>query len=462
MVARFFSISSILMLYFTGISELSAQSLFESMGRSDTGYSLSGYIRSYGFVSRGNTGNYHFSSYLSDLTLKIDAGNTSMLKAYGELRYSYGSLNDVAISSIDLREAWVGFYPGRFSLEAGRKIVTWGRGDLFTPFSISPSDDIVRSPDSEDHMIGNMIISGGYAITGRISVTAMLIPLYIPSVLPVNVINMPPSISYDKPAWFEYNKSFSAGLGIRSDYNTSFADISLYLFEGYDLLPVIYMSGFDLFPPDPDPIFSIYLKERSFRTRMISVDAEGTLSGAVWRAGISRSIPDKSDLPEGYLPFGQTSWMAGVDINAGESTITVEYGGSFVHDWYRSPVEPLLPGGNITDEIAALTPEEIEGLLKEQIIAFNRLYRYQTEKWNNMIGGTVSGSAAYGRFNYTTSLIFNLTSYDLLLKPSLEYLPYDRISLMIGLEYWWGKKNSLYSYLSDNLTSLLISAKISF
>jgi hypothetical protein len=462
MIGRLLRSGAILMLSLTGISELTAQSLFESAGSSDTEYSLSGFIRSYGFISRGTAQNYHFTSSVSDLSLQVDAGNTTNIKAFGELRYSYGSLNDVSISRLDLREAWIGFYPGRLSIEAGRKIVTWGRGDIFTPFSITPSDNLVRSPDSEDRMIANMLISSGYVVTDRVAVTAVVLPLYTPSVLPVNVIDLPPSVSFDSTRTIEHGDSFIAGYGFRSDFNFSFTDISLYWFEGYDLLPVILLAGYNLLPTEPDPLFTMTLQERGFLTRMVSADAEGTFSRAVWRAGISRTFPDKSSVHEGYLPFGQTSWMAGVDISAGKSTVTIEYGGAFIHNWHKSPVEPRLPGGEITDDLVSIPAEEIPALLNKQIIAFNRMYRYQTEQWYNMIGCTVTGSAAYGKLKYNTSMVFNITSSELLLRPTLEYMPYDRISFKIGLEYWWGKENSLYSYLSDNLTSLLITARISF
>lgn len=450
------------MLPFAGISELTAQSLFESAGRRGPDYSLSGFIRSFGFISSGTSQNYHFTSSVSDLSLQVDAGNSSNFKAFGELRYSYGSINDAAISRINLREAWIGFYQGRFSFETGRKIVSWGRGDIFVPFSVTPSDNLVRSPDSEDRMIGNMIISGAYAITGRISVTALAMPVYTPSVLPVNVIDLPPAVSFGKTRSAVNGDSFIAGYGIRSNFNSSFADLSLYWFEGYDLLPLLYMTGFELLPPDPDPKLSITLQERGFPVRILSADAEGTMPWSVWRAAISHTIPDKSTQYEGYLPFDQTSWMAGVDITAGECTVTLEYGGAFVHDWYRSNVEPRLPGGEITDDMASLPAEEIPSLVKDQIIAFNRLYRYQTEKYYNMIGGAVTGNAAYGKLKYNTTIVLNITSSELLLRPSLEYIPYDRISLRVGLEYWWGKENSLYSYLSDNLSSLVISVRADF
>lgn len=462
MTCRLSTAGFMLIISFSISTELNAQSLFKSTLGSEDNYSLNGFIRSYGFISRGSEQTCHFTSSVSDISLQLDAGNSDNIQAFGEIRYSYGTLNDAAINNINLREAWIGFYPDRFSFEAGRKIIRWGRGDIFTPFSITPSDNLVRSPDSEDRMTGSMMIGSGYAISDRIAVSAIVIPLYMPSVIPFHVVDLPPSVIVEKNLRADKGESFFAGYGIRGNFSLYFTNISLYWFEGYDLLPVLYMTGFELSPPDPGPAFSMTLRERGFRTSMLSADAEGTFSGAVWRAALSHTIPDKSSGPEGYIPFDQTSWMAGVDINAGNSMVTLEYSGAFIHDWYRSPVAPGLPGGEISDDLTSLPAEEIPVLLTEQIIAFNRLYRYQTEKWNNMAGVNIKGSAAYGKLNYNASLVFNMTSSELLLRPTLEYIPYDRISLRIGFEYWWGKENSLYSYISDNLTSLVISARVNF
>jgi len=131
-----------------------SQGLFEEAvsGGSDleaehAAYELNGSVRGVlygGKIPKEDNGEIKSSYAEAALKLRVrkqDAGG-----GYAELRFRRGREFGASISALDVREAYVNTYAGRFDLRIGQQIVAWGRADGFNPTDvITPKNMLVRT-----------------------------------------------------------------------------------------------------------------------------------------------------------------------------------------------------------------------------------------------------------------------------------------------------------------------------
>lgn len=459
---RIFSL--ILLIIIIDITSLSGQGLFDSYSASggNTYWSLSGFVRNGQYISKGDREIYHFSSSFTDLSLKLETGNSSSFRAYSDLRYRYGKTFGERTDDIDLREAWIGIYGGKVSFEAGKKIIKWGRTDFFNPVNIiMPSNDLYRSPDIQERELAATIINGTWSPGSRVTFNALLFPQYTPSVLPVFVMDIPEYVSvtaYDA----DMSDTRIPGYGIRNDYHLRNLDFSFYYFDGYNKLPGIKLDMLRI--PDGVTTYSpsLVLKEVASRTRMLGFDVEGVMGSTSWRAEFAWSSPHPASTQEEHIPFPEVSWTAALDLSPGNLLITLEYGGKYIPDWSESESDPLFPGPEMLSQLALLPLETALAAVRQQIKAFNRLYMYQIENQYHMVAVNISAENTNSRWEPAISSLYNITTQELLIMPSIVFKPFDRVTARMGLEYWHGADNSLYEYLSDPLSSVWMGVRIDF
>ncbi len=195
------------------------------------------------------------------------------------------------------------------------------------------------------------------------------------------------------------------------------------------------------------------------------IDFEAVLSTVVARGTFAWSAPVGEKAGNEEIPFPQVEWVAGMDWNPGIFRITAEYSGKKVLDFYEAPYPPLIGSEPDPAALAALfaTPgfNPVE-YVRLQTEAFNRLYNNQLMEYYHSAGLRIEAETFYGRLMPSLSGIYNFTSRDLVLLPSLKYKPADGVTLSAGLEYYSGSEGGLYNIIDDFMNAVYFSLRIDF
>ncbi len=420
-----------------------------------------GFIRGGLFIS---TGDYihDVNAIFGDAALTLSASDENSYRGYADLRFRTGQQYGEEINSFYLREAWGSYYNRLFGVSLGKKIIKWGKSDFFTPLSrFNPTDYSFRSPERDDADLGNLLAEIVFTPTPSFKLTFISAPLWNPSVLMTAPLALPDGISLDLPLRLQSGNGY-ASYGIRTDFFLKGVDAGLQWFHGPDLMPGLSLLSTDFTNP-MSPLMTIKGVPRIITSAGIDFDA--VLSAVVARGTFAWSAPAKEKAGNEEIPFPQIEWVAGMDWTPGIFRITAEYSGKKVLDFYEAPYPPLIGPESDPAALAALyaTPgfNPVE-YVRMQTEAFNRLYNNQLKEYYHSAGLRIEAETFYARLIPSLSGIYNFTSYDLVLLPSLKYKPADGVALSAGLEYYSGSAGGLYDIIDEFMNAVYFSLRIDF
>jgi len=443
------------------LSVLTALFAFTGVYPQEKYFSTGGYTRSGLFLSTGNYENT-INAVFADAAIKLDAGNNTSFKGFADIRLRTGQQYGKSLSVTDIREAWVSYYNSWFGFSAGKRIIKWGKTDFFTPLSkFNPVDYSFRSPDPEDADMGE--ITGEFYITPirGFKVTIAASPLWNPSVLITGPMKLPGYIHLTMPYGFQAgNKNYS--LGIRVTATVRNTDIGIQWFHSTDPMPGLRLDSADF-----SDIYNPHISIRGvpYREECAGADFESAISEFVLRGAVSWSGPAADKKSNEWVPFSQAEFVLGADYNPGNIHLTAEYSAKKITNFYPSPYPPLLGTNPSLAEMIILfstpgfDPVEYSRLQTE---AFNRLYNNQLKEYYHLAGLRIEYDLFYGKLTPSLTTLYNFTSGDLFLYPSVEYKPADGISFTAGAENYSGKRGSLYRIIDNFMNVVFASVKISF
>jgi hypothetical protein len=427
---------------------------------------IGGFVRGglYTWVDKSDDKLY-FPSAFSDLGLKLETGNGKNFRSFADIRFRYGTEFLKPVSKLDIREAWVGVNGKKWNFSAGQKIIKWGRCDFTNPTSkLSPINMISRSPDREDMDMGNLLISADYYPWEKFKLEAVAVPYYRSSVLIIDPIRLPEYVVINQlPSLVTVKEMFSYGL--KADFHLKMFDWSLSWFEGYDPLPGIALTEFNLDLSQQTPVPYIELSVKPYKTRVLGIDFETAVGALGIRGEAAWSDPELSHEKNEYVPFPEIKWALGADWSQGIWRFTGEYSGKFISEYTPSEVEPLIGTETDFSQIAAFlaTPGfDIEDYVKLQVGAFNRLYNNQLNQYYHVAGLQVEAELLYGKLLPSVMTLYNFTSHDMLLIPEVKIKPADGLAITIGAEIYSGRKGSLYDLVDDFMNGAYISLRVDF
>jgi hypothetical protein len=420
-----------------------------------------------GFIRGGifkSTGDYihDVNALFGDAALTLTASDDNSYRGFGDLRLRTGQQYGEEVSSLYLREAWGSYYNRLFGVSLGKKIIKWGKSDFFTPLSrFNPTDYSFRSPEREDADLGNLLAEIVFTPTPSFKLTLVSAPLWNPSVLMTSPLALPEGISLDLPSGLQSGNG-NASFGIRADFILKGVDAGFQWFHGPDLMPGLSLLSADFTNP-VSPLLTIKGLPRIINSA--GIDFEAVLSAVIARGTFAWSAPVVEKAGNEEIPFPQVEWVAGMDWNPGIFRITAEYSGKRVLDYYEAPYPPLIGPEPDPAALAALfaTPgfNPVE-YVRLQTEAFNRLYNNQLMEYYHSAGVRIEAETFYGMLIPSLSGIYNFTSRDLVLLPSLKYKPADGVTLSAGLEYYSGSEGSLYDIIDDFMNAAYLSLRIDF
>ena len=420
-----------------------------------------------GFVRGGlylSTGDYEhdINTVFADAALTLTATDNLSYKGFADLRVRAGRQYGDIVSDICLREAWGMYYNGFMSLSLGKKIVRWGRTDLFTPLSrFSPTDYIYRSPDYEDKDMGNLLGELTINAGNWFRLSAVAAPLWNPSLLMTAPLELPQNITLVMPAGLDPADGLLS-YGFRGDFMLGRIDASVQFFHGPDLTPGLALTGADYSDP-MNPAISI--TGVPYIINHAGMDFETVIAPFVLRGTLAWSDPVEEKEGNEEVPFSQVEWVAGIDWTPGAVRISAEYSGKKVLDFYPSPYDPII--GTEPDQAALAELFNTPGFdpfefTRMQTEAFGRLYNNQMLEYYHSAGVRLEAEFLYGRLIPAVTALYNFSSRDLLLMPVVEFRPADGLTLSAGLEHYSGAQGGLYDIIGDFMKAAFFSIKIEF
>jgi hypothetical protein len=427
---------------------------------------LGGFVRGgfYSWVDKTDDKLYIPSAF-SDLGLKVETGNGKNFRTFADLRFRYGTEFLKPVSKFDIREAWVGVNGKKWNLSAGQKIIKWGRCDFTNSTSkLSPLNMTSRSPDREDMDMGNLLASVDYYPWEKVNFEAVVVPYYRSSILIIDPIPLPDYISINQlPSLVTEKEMFSYGL--KADFHLKLFDWSLSWFEGYDPMPGVALTGFNLDLTQPIPVPYTELSVKPYKSRVLGIDFETAIGALGIRGEAAWSEPELSYKTSEYVPMPEVKWVAGVDWSAGTWRFTGEYSGKYIADFTPATVDPVIGTETDFSQLAALLAIpglNLEDYVKLQVGAFNRLYNNQLKEYYHSIGLRVEAEMIYGKLLPSVFSMYNFTSRDLLLIPEIKIKPADGLAITIGAEIYSGRTSSLYDLIDDFMNGAYVSLRVDF
>lgn len=431
------------------------------MSAQEKNFSVGGFVRGGTYFSTGDY-KHDINAAFGDASLTLTATDNLSFRGFGDLRARTGQQFGENINSFTLREAWGMYYNNFMSISAGKKIVKWGKTDIFTPLSrFNPVDYTFRTPDSEDADLGNLLgeLTLSPASFFRLSVVAA--PFWNPSVLVFKPITLPASMEVSLPEGIRTGNGYYSW-GVRGDFTFRAFDAGLQYYHGPDLMPGLTLTNADYTNP-AQPAISV--KGVPYIISSTGFDFETTVSPFVLRGAAALTTPAEDKQGNEEVPFRQFEWVAGLDWTPGAVRLTAEYSGKKVLDFYKAPYDPILGTEPDMQQLMELfnTPgfDPVE-FTRLQIEAFNRLYNNQMHEYYHSAGLRIETDLLYGRLVPSITAVYNFTSEDLAVRPAVKFKPSDGVTLSAGYEYYHGSKGGMYDIIDDFMKAAYFSLRIDF
>ncbi len=463
----------VLLVWIIGMAHASSQGLFESSQseshemKVSNSLSLGGFIRSVAYMANtpDEKNTYLQSAYgQAGLLLNVKAGEWASARA--DLRFRYGSEFGQTISEMDIREAYVDMAAGPAGIRIGKQISPWGKATLFNPTEkITPLDPTVRSPVEDDIYIGAWTMQGRINLGQSMKLTATWKPLYQSSVLLIDPVPMPDYVNFIEPG-FPGSELKNGSYGIKYDLYSPVLDASLYWFDGYHHWPGI---RFDSFIPDSltmEPV-ALNIQEQAYRIRMLGMDVSIPVGSWILRAeGAWQQSIESYDIYE-YVPFPELAYTAEIERSGTNITLLTGYYGKYILDYSAPVAEPSLSAGQeqfsqMMQKGPELTGKTIDGMITEQVDAFNRLYNYQLEEIYHTAYMIFKWDLWHNQVEITLPVIYNFTSEEWILQPGVSFSPTDGIKISGGFSGLYGPESSLYNMVGPVLNAGYLSLKLIF
>lgn len=420
-----------------------------------------GFIRGGAYFSTGDYA-HDVTAAFGDAAFTLTATDNMNFKGFGDIRFRMGQEFGENINMIEVREAWGMYYNSFMSISLGKKIIKWGKTDIFTPLSrFTPFNYTLHSPDYEDKDIGNLAAELTITPARFFRLTIAGTPFWYPSVLMTRPLTLPQNITLGIPEGLRPGNGYHS-YGVRGDFLLKGIDAGIQWYHGPDLMP-----GLSLVSADFSNILNpqIVINGVPYIIDHGGLDFEAVVSPLVIRGALAYSKPVMEKAGNEEIPFPQFEWVAGFDWTPGDFRLLAEYSGKKVLDWYPAPYDPLI---GTTPDLAQLAelfsqpgfdPVEFTRLQTE---AFARLYNDQIKEYYHSAGLRMEADLLYGRLVPSVTTRYNFTSRDLMVMPVVRFKPADGVTLSAGMEYYSGKKGGLYDIIDDFMKAAFISLKIEF
>jgi hypothetical protein len=326
-----------------------------------------------------------------------------------------------------LREAFLDWHPGAWSVRLGRQIIIWGRADRFNPTdNLTPRDYTLMAPEDTDQRTGVDAAKvtrrfGGVSLTG-----IAMFPQQQSNKVPIAV---PPGVSLTE------RRGHGPQGALRLDQSGGDVDWSVSYFNGFDLNP-----NFGLRMPSPAAPPGVVLTHP--RISVLGSDVATVWGRYGLRAEAAYTWTDNRGEQDWLTKKPYFYMVAGGDRTF-DSDLNVNV------QFYMRQVAHHRSVTQIDDPL-------VRSLATQAAISWNQLESSQygatvrvADKWfNDVLEGEIALMFAIGHREYV-------------FRPRLVYHVNDRVKMTLGMDRYGGTTSSFFGQLRP-LSSTFIECQFGF
>ena len=420
---------------------IQAQSLFEEAVKAETGnqnytYELNGFVRGVFFGGKiPEEDKAEMKSGYAEAALKMRIRKQDFGNGFAEIRFRKGNESRLPVQEVQLREAYVDAFIGRFDFRIGQQIVVWGRADGYNPTNnITPQNMLVRSPDEDDRRVGNFLIRSSLNLH-PLRMELLWMPAYSASVLPTQIIPLPPDVTLRDmdpiSADFE-NSSFA----IKANLEFPVFDGSISYYHGYAPLPGIHGESEGV---------SVITKPKPYRMDVLGFDFSTTLGATGFRGEFAYRNPEGDYEHQPHIINPDLQTVLGIDKTWGDFNLILQYIGRYVFDFS----ELVIPSSPVD-------------LPEYELNQKNRMIAGQQEELIHSASFRPSWTLFHETMTVELAGLYNFTTEELLLRPKLTYDIADALTVSAGGEIYSGPDETLYGTIDEALSAAFIEIRASF
>jgi hypothetical protein len=445
MIKRLFKNPLLFVILLVMTASVSGQELFEGATdkEKDRPFDLNGYVRGTLYMGKDLDNNEaEIKSGYGELSFKVATRKLSFGDAFAEIRFRKGNEYDADVSEVNVREAYVNLYAGRFDFRVGHQVVVWGRADGVNPTNnITPQNLLIRSPDEDDRREGNFLIRSYYNVH-PLRLEMVWIPYFKSSYIPTTLIPLPPGITRIDPDFPDNNLKNSA-FALRLNLVLASIDGSVSYFNGHYLTPGI--SG--NIPETFTPTLSLDVYQKSYRAHVVGADFQTTVAGSFGLRGeVAYKSPHEDYQSLVYVPNPDLQYIVGMDKEfRGNFSLILQYIGRFVFS-FEELISPVNPAQIPAYELAKI----------------NRMISGQKNQLSHSFSVRAEQKLLYETMSIEFLGLFYLTTSEFFIKPVLRYDISDAIDFAFGGSFYSGPNDTLFGTVDTLLSAVFTELKISF
>jgi hypothetical protein len=200
---------------------------------------------------------------------------------------------------------------------------------------------------------------------------------------------------------------------------------------------------------------------------MAGADFSIPLGAWIIRAEGAWMAPAEERGSKEYLPFPELSYAGEIEVGASWMTLIAGYHGKYILEYADPEAEPSLSSGPaqfvpLMEAGIPITGALVNEAVKKQIGAFNRLYNYQLEEFYHSTYLVLKGNFLHDALELELPVVYNITTEEWVLQPSLSWIPADGIKIKAGYHGFFGPSESLFDSVGPALNAGYLAMTLSF
>ena len=425
-----------------------AQSLFENTVSQQQGPQWNGYVRGMGY---GGGVDHDYASLFGEFSLQSNysTGNVAFV---ADARFLSGYIFGEQKTTLQLKEAYATYQPGKFSVSLGQQIVNWGKTDGFNPTNnITPNNYFFLTSNADDQKLSNFMLRTKLQLTSGINWEVIAIPIYRPSVYRYDLFDMGANVSF-ADAVLPAKKFDQGSLATRLSFELKGVGFSLSWFNGYDPFYGFMVNPVEWIAEGPSVINSAAY----YRKNTVGFDLELPLRWLIFRAEAAVNFTKDHETAMS-IPNPGASAVAALEYMHGNFMVLLQYVGGYTFD-YKALTQPELPQSNNPLELMAYG----EKLIFYEAAQFNRHIFHQQEEWDHAFSLTARQQLAYETLELTATGYYNLTSEEWMVRPAIVWNAAESLSLSLGAQWMKGNDGTVFSHASKLMNGVFLELKTSF
>ncbi len=270
----------------------------------------------------------------------------------------------------------------------------------------------------------------GLRITSTLCVELDWLPVYLPSLLPIDRELRGGLLRYipcpARYAWEDH------GVGIKLDGESPQMDFSLSYYNGLHSIPGLML--------ELAPRGQMRLHQTPYRVHVVGGDFSSVLGYYGLRGEGAWLIPIDTGDATATIPSPQLECILGVDRGWEHFSLIVQYMGKFVYHLVDAPQTVL------------------EGRLR----AKNRMLHDQYSQWSHTISLRPALSLLHETLGIEVLGLWHISQCAYFCQPKLHYDIYDGLRLTLGAQLFYGPSTHLFGMLESQRNSGFVELKMSF